>query len=212
MALCYSAKDGKMISANILRRLQANIQIYDEKCGRDFFVAFSVGKNHNINLYEITFNHFNFWHLLGCEAKSENTLRTYQNCKNYIDISNEVNLLYDLSTFNEKDAAFVNVFDFTKNAKSIKLGYANIGPEQFQLTMAVGNNTGIIGYDYPKTGNKRFLIPKSCQNKSLSDVSNRISKIVVILSKKQEETIYNTVEYEIKIGLAKELFGSILAE
>ena len=194
-----------MITKHILEKLQKNIVLYDEKSENDYLVLFSIGKNHECYFNKISFKYYNFWHLLGCKDISNNSYQTYMDCKNHIDISEKIELKCNISTFQEKDYAFNHVFDFVKNAKSIKIGYANKGPEKFQLTMALGNNDGIIGYDIPKPYSNTFLFPKSCQKKNLSDVSNSVNKILLILSKTCDDKLYTKIEYEIKKGIAKEL-------
>lgn len=74
--------------------------------------------------------------------------------------------------------------------------------------MALGNEIGIIGYDYAK-GNKQFMIPKTVQEKKISSVSQDLSKILFILSKNQDQKTYTKIEYEIKKGVAKEYFPQI---
>lgn len=90
----------------------------------------------------------------------------------------------------------------------MKIGYIANCPEEFYLTMALGNEIGIIGYDYTKD-NKRFMIPKTVQEKKISSVSPELSKILFILSKSQKQKSYTNIEYEIKKGIAKEYFPRI---
>ena len=198
-----------MISEQILAILQRHIQTYDEKCSNDYLIVFTTGKRHNPDFCEITFNFYNYWHLLGCETASEDAFLTYKNCKNYQDLSKDINLLYGLSTFYRKERTFEQVFDFVKKAKSVRLGYTTIGPEQYQLTMAIGNSIGIIGYDFPKSNARRFMIPKTCQEKSLRMVTNESKKILFILSKESGHKIYDRIEYEITKDLSKEFMNGL---
>lgn len=208
MTLCFLRKI-KMISKEILAILQKHIETFDEKCGKDYLIAFSTGKKNSLDICEITFNYYNYWHLLGCESASENALLTYEKCKNHQDVSKDINLLYGLSTFYKKEHTFDQVFDFVKMAKSVRLGYTTLGPEQFHLTMAIGNNIGIIGYDFPKNTVVRFLIPKNCQEKSLKMVSSESNKILFILSKESGHKFYDRIDYEIKKDLSKELVNEL---
>ena len=174
-----------MISEQILAILQRHIQTYDEKCSNDYLIVFTTGKRHNP------------------------AFLTYKNCKNYQDVSKDINLLYGLSTFYRKERTFEQVFDFVKKAKSVRLGYTTIGPEQYQLTMAIGNSIGIIGYDFPKSNARRFMIPKTCQEKSLRMVTNESKKILFILSKESGHKIYDRIEYEITKDLSKEFMNGL---
>lgn len=86
---------------------------------------------------------------------------------------------------------------FGVGSMSIKIGYIADCPEEYYLTMALGNEIGIIGYDYAK-GNKQFMIPKTVQEKKISSVSSEQSKILFILSKNQNQKTYNNIEYDYK--------------
>jgi len=65
-----------MIAEKLLGRLNKCIQLYDEKCGRDYVIVFSKGKRDEVKCCHITFNHYNFWHLLGCKL-NEKIIRKY---------------------------------------------------------------------------------------------------------------------------------------
>lgn len=175
---------------------------------KDYLLVFSMGKNNPIEYCQITFYHYNFWHLLGCKVDEEESLLTYNKCKEGEDVSDAISLVHSNSEANVKYEVFSKVFDFISNAKCIKIGYISGCPEEFYLTMALGNEVGIVGYDYPKT-NKKFLIPKSVQNKRISLVSKDLNKILFILSKKQSQEFYDKIEYEIKKDISKEYISEI---
>ena len=75
--------------------------------------------------------------------------------------------------------------------------------------MAIGNSIGIIGYDFPKSNARRFMIPKTCQEKSLRMVTNESKKILFILSKESGHKIYDRIEYEITKDLSKEFMNGL---
>lgn len=197
-----------MIAEKLLGHLNKCIQLYDEKCGRDYVIVFSKGKRDEVKYCHITFNDYNFWHLLGCKLNEKKHKEVYSQCKNGEDISEKLSLVHSYSEAYTKCEIFSKVFDFVSNAKCIKIGYIADCPEEFYLTMALGNEIGIIGYDYTKD-NKQFMIPKTVQKKKISSVSSEQSKILFILSKNQNQKTYNNIEYEIKKGVAKEYFPQI---
>ena len=197
-----------MISEKLLEHLNKCIQLYHEKCGRDYVIVFSKGKKNAVNYCRITFNEYNFWHLLGCKLNEKNHRKVYSQCKNGEDISEKFSLVHSYSEAYTKCEIFSKVFDFVSNAKCIKIGYIADCPEEYYLTMALGNEIGIIGYDYAK-GDKQFMIPKTVQEKKISSVSQDLSKILFILSKNQDQKTYTDIEYEIKKGVAKEYFPQI---
>lgn len=199
-----------MISEQILAILQKDIQIYDKINNKDYLIAFSIGKNREMKYCQVTFTYNNFWHLLGCSINKRNTtpLDAYIKCKNQEDISDDVNYVHSFNDSIRKHAVFEKIFDFVSNAKLIKIGYISDCPEQYALTMSMGNNIGIVGYDYPKNKRSDFMIPKSVQNKKISQVTKTVNKILFILSKNIGETSYKCIEYEIK----KDIINNYLEE
>lgn len=197
-----------MISEKLLGRIRVCIQLYDDKIWNDYVIVFGKGKKDTIKYCRITFNSYNFWHLLGCKLNGKNHLEIYEQCKKGEDISKELSLVHSYSEAYNKCDIFCKVFDFVSNAKCTKIGYVANCPEEFYLTMALGSEVGIIGFDYPKD-NKKFLIPKSVQDKKISSMSKELNKILFILSKKQCQKSYSTIEYEIKEGVAKDYFMQI---
>lgn len=190
-----------MITEKVLKILRECISIYDEKRGRDYLIIFAGGKSHIPDFCQITFYHYNYWHLLGCKLESNDSLRIYRLCKEGKDISNEVSIVHMVSDVFVKGEVFKQVFDFVRKAKMMKAGYTNKGPEQYEFKMALGNGAGIILYGREKNFNKAFLIPKSTQKKPMAKVSNDNNKILYILSKRSEDKLYNQLDYEIKKGL-----------
>lgn len=200
-----------IIAEKLSGQLKECIQLYDKKCGNDYVIVFGRGKKDILKYCHITFNQYNFWHLLGCKLEGKNHMGVYSQCKDGGDISEKLSLVHSYPEAYTKCGIFRKVFDFTANAKSIKIGYVAKCPEEVYLTMALGNETGIIGYDYAK-GNKKFMIPKIVQEKKISSVSSELNKILFILSKKQSQKTYMNIEYEIKEGVVKEYFPQISGE
>ncbi len=141
-----------------------------------------------------------------------NNLLVYNNCKLCKDITQDIDICHDIKTIYEKERAFNQVFDFVENAKNIRIGYVQNTPEQFMLQMAVGNESGIIGYNYPKNKDTELLVPVSCQDKKISEVVSAQSKILFILSKKTEENEYTGLECEIRKEVANCVIKEIISE
>lgn len=203
-----------MISETLFVRLKDCIQLYDKKCGKDYVIVFSRGKNDTLKYCQVTFNVYNFWHLVGCKLEDGNHVEVYNQCKNsenVTDILEKISLVHSSSEAYTKCEIFEKLFDFVSKAKFIKIGYVNKCPEEVYLTMALGNEIGIIGYDYPKI-NKNFMIPKTVQEKKISSMSSSLNKILFILSKEQNQKEYTHIEYEIKEGVVKEHFSQISME
>ena len=120
-----------MISENLLSILHNDIQIYDKKKGKDYLIVFGKGKKDSLKYCQITFHHFNFWHLLGCQIENGDLFNIYESCKNKKDISQNVSLVHSYAETENKHSVFMKVFDFVKNAKFIKIGYVGDCPENF---------------------------------------------------------------------------------
>jgi len=200
-----------MIAEKLLEQLQKCIRLYDEKCGNDYVIVFNRGKKDVLKYCHITFNYYNFWHLMGCKLNSKEHMEAYNRCKKGEDISGQLSLVHSYPEAYTKCEIFNKVFDFVSNAKCMKIGYVSNCPEAVYLTMALGNEIGIIGYDYAK-GNEKFMIPKTVQAKKMASVSSGLNKILLILSKGQDQKAYINVEYEIKKGVVKEYFPQISTE
>ncbi len=193
-----------MVSKKLLDILHKGIKLYDEKMGKDYLIVFGKGKTDIIKYCQVTFYDYNFWHLLGCKEESKDHFELYESCKKGEDISMDISLVHSYSEAEIKHSVFESVFDFVANAKSIRIGYVEDCPEQFYLTMSMGDANGFVGYDYPKGNNKKFLIPKSVQDKKVSMVTKDLNKILFVLSKQQNDEVYTNIEYEIKQGIIQE--------
>lgn len=117
-----------MISETLFGRLKDCIQLYDKKCRKDYVIVFSKGKNDTLKYCQVTFNAYNFWHLVGCKLEDENHAEVYNQCKNsekVTDILKKISLVHSSSEAYTKCEIFERVFDFVSNAKCIKIGFVN---------------------------------------------------------------------------------------
>ena len=83
-----------MITGRLLEHLAECIKLYDEKNGNDYVIVFGKGKKDAVKYCHITFNHYNFWHLLGCRLDGGNHLEVYNKCKNGGDVSENLSLVH----------------------------------------------------------------------------------------------------------------------
>lgn len=199
-----------MITQGIMEILHESIQIYDKLCGKNYIIAF--GSKNDYKFVEVIIKQSSFWHLLGCNLEADsNTGKndTYIKCKNRENISEKVSSIHSFSEIKEKSLAMQNVFDFIEKANQIKIGYAIGCPEEYIFKIGVGNNIGIIGYDYPNKGNSNFLLPKSAQLKPISKISKDTYKVLMILSKDISHRDYNNIEYEIKKDVYLEIIDCL---
>lgn len=150
--------------------------------------------------------------MLGCELDidtNQGKQNTYLRCKNKEDISDKVSSIHSFSEITEKYSAMKNVFDFIAKAKEIKICYAVNCPEEYLFKIGTGNQTGVIGYDYPNNNPLNLLFPKSAQLKSISKISRSSDRVLMILSKNINEKYYDRIEFEIKKNICSELIEHI---
>lgn len=199
-----------MITSGIMEILHESIQIYDRLCGKNYLMVF--GSKNKYKYIQLTIRQSSFWHLLGCELDidtNQGKQNTYLRCKNKEDISDKVSSIHSFSEITEKYSAMKNVFDFIAKAKEIKICYAVNCPEEYLFKIGTGNQTGVIGYDYPNNNPLNLLFPKSAQLKSISKISRSSDRVLMILSKNINEKYYDRIEFEIKKNICSELIEHI---
>lgn len=199
-----------MITSGIMEMLHESIQIYDKLCGKNYLIVF--GAKNKYNFIQLTIRQSSFWHLLGCSLEpdtNDGKRVTYLRCKKKEDISDKVSSVHSFSEITEKYSAMKNVFDFISKANQIKVCYVADCPEKYLFSVGTGNDSGIIGYDYPNDESSNILLPKSAQLKSISKIIKNPDRVLMILSKKFREKHYCKIEYEIKKDIHSELIKYI---
>ena len=149
-----------------------------------------------------------YWIVLSLSTTVEKN-NTYLRCKNKDDVSDKLSSIHSFSEIKEKYTAMKNVFDFVDKASIIRVCHSVNCPEEYLFKIGAGNDTGIIGYDYPNNGSSKVLFPKSAQLKSISKISVNSEKVLMILSKEIGGKYYNKIEYEIKKNVNYELLKNI---
>ena len=84
-----------MITQGIMKILLEPIQIYDKLCEKSYLMDF--GSKNDYKFVEIIIKQNSFWHLLGCNLKSDSNKgknNTYMKCKNREDISEKVSSIH----------------------------------------------------------------------------------------------------------------------
>lgn len=199
-----------MISSNIMDMLHESIQIYDKLCGKNYLVVF--GAKNKYKFIQLTIRQSSFWHLLGCSLDAdtkEGKKNTYLRCKKKEDVTDKISTVHKFSVIKEKYTAMKNVFDFVAKASELKICYVAGCPEEHLFKIGTGNNGGVIGYDSPNSGLASLLFPKSAQLKSISKLTQRPDRVLMILSKAINEEHYHKIEYEIKKNIHAELINHI---
>ncbi len=104
----------------------------------------------------------------------------------------------------------MNIFNFVKNAKTVKVCKTDNSPEYFQFKIAVGHYHGIIGYDY-ENKSLSILYPKTTQDKFIDNFNNDMSakRILYILSKTIADSSFDTIEYSPSEAVFKKIIKEL---
>lgn len=199
-----------MITSGIMKILHESIRIYDKLCGKNYLIIF--GSRNKYKFIQLTIRQSSFWHLLGCSLDSDTNdgkHNTYLKCRNQEDVSDKISSVHSFSEITEKYSAVKNVFNFIEKASQVKICHVENCPEEYLFKIGVGNNIGIIGYDYPNDKSSNLLFPKSAQLKSISKLSKNPDRVLMILSKDIKQKYYYQIEYEIKKDIHSELIKYI---
>lgn len=200
-----------MISKDNYDLVKRAIKTHSRLKDRIYLILYKVNTKETAKAIEILVLAENFWHLVGCKIDDTIQLtpkdkdQLYADCLAGKDISNSLIYTRRPQDVSKKVDAFVDVFDFVTNAKSIRICRTDGSPEAAMFKIGAGNNNGVIGYIDKKTG----LIPITVQQKSIYKIrSNANDKIVLIISKPYGYIKYNRVDY----AVSKKIFPYIIDE
>ena len=195
-----------MISDEVLEFLKTAFTEYNKLVGKDYLIACYVNKNFPLEFYVFRIKKENFWHLLGCECNEITAEELYNIHMNGDDnIQEYLTYTANIHACREKYTVFMRLFNFIDKAKEIRISKTDGSPEQYAFKMAVGNYSGIIGYD---SKNSDILFPKSVRLKTIDSINANSMRIAFILSKAIDESSFDNADY----CVSKKLFTKMLAE
>ena len=200
-----------MISEQNYEHVKKSIQIHAKLVGKSYLVLYKTSRNQTASVMEINVEEQGFWHLIGCRIDSTLNLNSkekhdlYISCLKGNDVSESLDYTRQPQDVKKKAYAFISVFDFISDAKSVVLCPTEGTEEINMYKIGIGANTGIIGYDTAKG----YYYPKTTQDKSIFGIGNTANnRIFLILSKNCNEKKYTNIEYSI----SKKIFPDILEE
>ena len=191
-----------MITEESMTLLYKAIEVYNRLADKDYLLACNISKNQPIEYLILRINRHNFWHLLGCKTIKTDTSNSpadidlYAECLRKHNIAEYLVYTHTAQDLKAKYNVFMNIFDFIANAKAVRICKTDSTPEYYQFKIAVGQHTGIIGYDY-ENQSLSILFPKTAQNKSIGNFDNDRSakRILYILSKPITNSSFDRIEY-----------------
>lgn len=96
----------KKIGSKTLAILHNDIQLYNKMKGNDYLIAFKKGKKDTLKYCQLTFQHYNFWHLLGCKIDNGDAELIYNECMHKKDISENVVFVHNFFKCRRKTLCF----------------------------------------------------------------------------------------------------------
>lgn len=125
---------------------------------------------------------------------------------------------HSVSNRNSKVMLLGQLLDF-RHSKCYKIGEKDLVTKDNDFEMAIGNTSGVVGFDprVSKKGSKEIdkkhlPISLTLLTNPITSYSSRLQKIVFILQRTERDTYYNTIFYEIKNGLLKSEAGQFSHE
>ena len=163
-------------------------------------ILYKASAKHKAKVMEASILEENFWHLVGCKIDDSLDLspkqkhQLYQDCLAGKDISASLVYTRQAQDVAKKASVVISMFDFVKNAKTIRLCHTDGTPEAAMFKVGAGSSNGVIGYSNEDKG----MIPRTAQQKSIFKIKADASdKIFLIMSKPYGNGKYDRIDYVI---------------
>ena len=170
---------------------------------------------------EVFYGERNFMHLVGIKSNTLSAVDFYKTClgKGSRPLEkSDCTPSRDMTTLYKKISVSDTLFDF-KHCKCYKIGSKDLITRDNEFEIAIGNNAGVIGYDHrinvkgsKKVNANSQCVPTTLLNRSINEFCSKPSKILFVLQKKENESKYTSIYFEIKKGLFKELYPAFSKE
>lgn len=194
----------------LLSILHKGAKLYSEYAETTLLFIFRKKKLEAYDYYEVRFGKNNFMHLAGIKSETLSANDFYEACLKGTITREACNPRKDANTMYSKVAIMEQMLDL-RNSKCYKIGEKNLVTRDNDFEMATGNSNGIIGYDSrikirgtDKVDKTKSPIPTTLLNNAITYYCSEPQKIMFILQRSDDESIYNKLFYEIKKDLFEE--------
>lgn len=206
---------------SMLLHLKKGADLYLEYADSDLLVIYKQSKMDSYKFYEISFAKRNFMHLAGIRSKTIKAEKFLDACAKGIVEAKDCTPTHSISNMYSKISVLEQLLDL-RHSKCYKIGEKNLVTRVNDFEMAIGNASGVVGYDkrISQKGSKQIdrgclAIPTTLLTNPITDYSSKPQKIIFILQKAKRDTYYKEIFFEIKQGLLKKeenLFSEELLE
>lgn len=210
----YQVQNAPYLSEfDVLQCLKKGADLYLEYAETDLLFIFRQSKQAPYDFYEIHFGIENFMHLAGIQSETIRAKNFLNACANGKVKIGDCKPRHSVSNRNSKVMLLGQLLDF-RHSKCYKIGEKDLVTKDNDFEMAIGNTSGVVGFDprVSKKGSKEIdkkhlPIPITLLTNPITSYSSRLQKIMFILKRTEKDTYYNTIFYEIKNGLLKSEAG-----
>lgn len=204
----FKAKNTRLMDAEeLLSKLHKSAILYSGYADTTLLFIFRESRTAVYDYYEVRFGKNNFMHLAGIKSSTLSAVGFYEACVKGTVIKEDCTPRKNVNTMCSKIAIMEQMLNL-RNSKCYKIGEKDLVTRNNDFEMATGNSEGIIGYDSRITqkGSKEIdktkaPIPTTMLNNPITDYCTKPQKIMFILQKSDEDSLYKNVFFEIKKGL-----------
>ncbi len=184
----------KYTKQNIIKKLQANIKIYNENLlNKIIMFTFENKQNKRIEYIEVLFKNSNFMHLTGIKYKYGAT-RFFNDCKDNRLLSSNMRIEHQGLTALKLEV-LESAMAINKSAK--RIGTYNDNKSNIKIERVIGNMHCWIGFSNLKQNNEKmkYYYPKTLIQDDFRKNVTEENKIIAILSKNKNDKLYNEITY-----------------
>lgn len=202
----------------LLQYLKKGADLYLGYAETDLLFIFRQSKQDLYDFYEIHFGEENFMHLAGIQSETIRAKDFLGVCASGTVKMEDCKPKHSINNRNSKIMLLDQLLDF-QHSQCYKIGEKDLVTKDNDFEMAIGNASGVVGFD-PRVSIKgskeidknHLPIPLTLLTNPITSYCSNPQKIMFILQKMEKDTYYNTIFYEIKKGLLKSEIGQFSHE
>lgn len=185
-------------------------KIYSKYAESALLLIFGGGKNKPYEAYEVFAHKYNFMHLAGVKSQTLGAAEFYQACLEGKIKREDCSPVHSVSNMYSKVSVLNQLLDL-KNSKCYKIGEKDLVTKNNDFEMAIGNSSGVVGYDHRISlkgtnivDKTKLPMPTTLITTPITQLVSKPEKIIFILQRNLDEEKYGKIFFEIKKGLLQE--------
>lgn len=202
----------------LLAQLHLGAKIYSKYAESALLLIFSGGKNKPYEAYEVFAHKYNFMHLAGVKSQTLGAAEFYQACLEGKIKREDCSPVHSVSNMYSKVSVLNQLLDL-KNSKCYKIGEKDLVTKNNDFEMAIGNSSGVVGYDHRISlkgtnivDKTKLPMPTTLITTPITQLVSKPEKIIFILQRNLDEEKYGKIFFEIKKDLLQEEYYLLPAQ